>query len=116
MCPTCHTTLDMSNSLEAKRIEAYISRRIAAGDSENQIKDKLVAQFGEVILAAPPDTGFGILAWWLPITGVLGGAAILGVSAWRWSRRDERPAAAEEPVPLLPTELEQRLDEELARF
>jgi cytochrome c-type biogenesis protein CcmH len=116
MCPTCHTTLDMSNSLEAKRIEAFISRRIAAGDSENQIKDNLVAQFGTAILAAPPDSGFGILAWWLPITGVLGGATILGVSAWHWSRRNEHPAAAEAPLPALPAELERQIDEELARL
>lgn len=117
MCPTCHTTLDMSNSLEAKRIEAFISRRIAAGDSENQIKDKLVAQFGEAILAAPPDNGFGILAWWLPITGVLAGAAILGLSAWRWSRSSERRSASvEAQLPALPADLERQLDEELARY
>ena len=115
MCPTCHTTLDMSNSLEAKRIEAFISRRIAAGASENQIKDELVAQFGEAILAAPPDRGLGILAWWLPIIGVLAGATVLGVGAWRWSRRPTR-TPVERPLPPLPPELERAIDEELARF
>ena len=116
MCPTCHTTLDMSNSLEARRIEAFIRRRIAAGDSESEIKDKLVAQFGQAILAAPPDSGFGILAWWLPITAVLGGAAILGLSAWRWSRKPERAPGEAVPQRALPPELERLVDEELARF
>lgn len=116
MCPTCHTTLDMSTSLEAKRIEAFISRRIAAGDSESQIKDRLVAQFGEAILAAPPDRGFGILAWWLPIAGALGGAVIITVSAWSWSRRSDRTLTAETPTQALSPELERLVDEELARY
>src|SRR5713101_9962297 len=49
MCPTCHTTLDQSNSLEAQRIEAFIAQRIRVGESKSQIKAKLVAQFGESI-------------------------------------------------------------------
>src|SRR5712691_13410981 len=77
MCPTCHTTLDQSNSLEARRIEAFIARRIRVGDSKSEIKAKLVAQFGESILAAPPRHGFDLLAWWLPIAGVLGAGAIV---------------------------------------
>jgi len=115
MCPTCHTTLDQSNSLEARRIEAFIARRIRVGDSKSEIKAKLVAQFGESILAAPPRHGFDLLAWWLPIVGVLGAGAIVSVSAWRWSRVRERPQSAEMTVALDP-ELERRLDEELARF
>src|SRR5947208_14446379 len=74
MCPTCHTTLDQSNSLEAQRIEAFISSRIRAGDTKSQIKAKLVAQFGEAILAAPPRRGWDLLAWWLPIAGAAAGA------------------------------------------
>ncbi len=115
MCPTCHTTLDQSNSLEARRIEAFIAQRIRVGDSKSEIKAKLVAQFGESILAAPPRRGFDLLAWWLPIVGVLGAGAIVGVSAWRWSRVCDRPQLAETTVALDP-ELERRLDEELARF
>lgn len=115
MCPTCHTTLDQSNSLEARRIERFISERIAAGDTENEIKAKLVAQFGEVILAAPPRRGFDLLAWWLPIAGVLLGGAVLAVSVWRWSHIREPEQATQSPQPLDP-QLERRVDEELARF
>src|SRR5713101_2267975 len=86
MCPTCHTTLDQSNSLEAQRIEAFISRRIRAGDTRSEIKSKLVAQFGEAILAAPPRRGWDLLAWWLPIAGAAAGAVGLAIGAWRWTR------------------------------
>src|SRR6266851_6188050 len=76
MCPTCHTTLDQSNSLEARRIEAFIAARIRAGDTKSEIKAKLVDQFGPAILAAPPRRGFDLLVWWLPIGGILAGALV----------------------------------------
>src|SRR5712692_3951677 len=112
MCPTCHTTLDQSNSPEARRIEQFIRERIAVGDTKSEIKAKLVAQFGQSILAAPPRHGFDLLAWWLPIGGVVAGGVILGIGAWRWSRMRE-PSLSPEPSALDP-ELERRLDEELA--
>ena len=114
ICPVCHTTLDQSDSPIALRMKGFIKQRIAAGDSESQIKSKLVAQFGEAVLASPPRKGFNLLAWWLPITGIAAGAAALGFGAWRWSRGRESPGAGGEG-PLEP-ELERRLDEELARF
>src|SRR5579864_3607243 len=64
MCPTCHTTLDQSDAAIARRIEAFIRVRIAAGDTKQQIIDKLVAQFGPAILAEPTHKGFDLLAWW----------------------------------------------------
>jgi cytochrome c-type biogenesis protein CcmH len=114
ICPTCHVTLDQSDSPIAQRMKRFISARIAAGDTKSQIKAKLVAQFGEAVLAAPPRSGFNLLAWWLPIAGVLGGAVALGALAWRWSRVRGPTVAAVGPA--LAPELERRVDEELARF
>jgi cytochrome c-type biogenesis protein CcmH len=112
MCPVCNTTLDQSSSPAARQIEAFISARIAAGDSKNEIKDRLVAEYGPQILAAPPKKGFNLLAWLLPFVGLLGGALVLGLLAWRWSHtREPGPPAA----PLSPA-LERRVDEEIARF
>ena len=113
MCPVCNTTLDQSSSPAARQIEAFISARIAAGDSKSEIKDKLVAEYGPQILAAPPKKGFNLLAWLLPIVLLLGGGIVLGVLAWRWSHtREPGPPA---PTSLSPA-LERRVDEELARF
>jgi cytochrome c-type biogenesis protein CcmH len=122
MCPICHTTLDQSNSAAAARIKAFIVRRIRAGDTKSAIKRELVDQFGPAILAEPPKHGFDLLAWLLPIVGILGGALVLGFAAWRWSRRrGPEPelvlsgGGAALPRPLDP-ELERRLDDELRRF
>ena len=115
MCPICHTTLDQSDSAAAQRIKAFIERRIRAGDSKSEIERKLVADFGPAILAEPPKKGFALLAWLLPIGGILAGALALGFAAWRWSRaRDPAPALAGGLV--LDPELDRRLDDELRRF
>jgi cytochrome c-type biogenesis protein CcmH len=114
MCPTCHTTIDQSNSAIANRIRQFIVSRIAAGDTRSQIKQRLVDQFGPAVLAAPPRKGFDLLAWWLPFAGLAAAVAVVSAAAWRWARVRE-PVAPGPPTRLDP-ELEQRLDEELARF
>ena len=114
MCPVCNTTLDQSSSPAARQIEAYISARIAAGDSKSEIKDKLVAEYGQQILAAPPKKGFNLLAWALPIGLLLGGGLVVGLLAWRWSHSRE-PGPPATTTQLSPA-LERRVDEELARY
>jgi cytochrome c-type biogenesis protein CcmH len=120
MCPICEgESLAQSDSAPAQRIKAYIQLRIGQGATRSQIKSELVDQWGKRILAAPPRHGFDLLAWLLPIVGVLGGAAVLAVLAWRWTReREPEPAPqrwSQNGHPLGPEE-ERRLDEELARF
>jgi cytochrome c-type biogenesis protein CcmH len=119
ICPTCHESLAVSSSPIADRMRSFIRARIAAGDTKSEIKSKLVDQFGESVLAAPPKHGFNLLAWLLPFAGLGLGGAALAVLARRWSR------AREDGVPTDPSgngrgpldpELERRVDEELARF
>jgi cytochrome c-type biogenesis protein CcmH len=120
MCPVCTVPLAESDSAAAKQIEREIRADIAAGWTKSQIKDSLVKQYGESILASPPKHGFNLLAWLLPLGGIVAAGAALGIAAWRWSRQRGEP----EP-PLLQSqnghgaidaELDRRLDEELARF
>jgi cytochrome c-type biogenesis protein CcmH len=114
MCPTCHTTLDQSSSAAAAQIERFIQKRIDQCATADEIKAELVQNFGAGILAAPPQKGFDLLAWWLPIGGVLAGAALLAFGVWRWSRK-RGPESEPEPSGLDPDE-ERRLDELLARM
>jgi cytochrome c-type biogenesis protein CcmH len=112
VCPTCKTTLDQSDSPVAQRMKAFLRTRIAAGDSEQEIKDALVDQFGEGVLARPPRGGFGALAWALPLVALGVGAIAVALLVRTWSRR--RVVEADD-APLDPR-LERLVDEELARF
>ena len=112
MCPVCGTTLDQSSSPAAQQIKRVIARDIAAGQTKSQIENRLVAEYGNAILAAPPRHGFGLVAWWLPIVGIVVAAVVVGAGAWRWSRaREPAPRAVQ-----LDPALERRLDDELRRF
>jgi cytochrome c-type biogenesis protein CcmH len=113
VCPVCETTLDQSNAPVAERMKAFIRGRIAAGDSEDQIKDALVAQFGPGVLAKPPEGGFGLLAWLLPLAALLGGAVAVGLLVRSWSSRKGPPPPSDDH---LDPRLERLVDEELARF
>jgi cytochrome c-type biogenesis protein CcmH len=121
ICPTCHTTLELSDAPVADRMRAFIQRRIDAGDTKTEIKDALVAQFGEGVLAAPPKEGFNLLAWLLPLGAAAVAVVALGLAARRWARTRADPGPAP-PRPgangrsSLEPELERRVDEELARF
>lgn len=120
MCPVCTVPLSQSDSPAARQIERVIRDKIAAGWTKSKIKDFLVQQYGESILTSPPKHGFNLLAWLLPLVGIVAAGAALGAAAWRWSRHRGEP----EPPALLSQngqgpidpELDRRLDEELARF
>ena len=119
VCPSCHTTLNLSHSPVADRMRAFIRARIAAGDTKSEIKEKLVDEFGEVVLAAPPARGFNVLAWALPLAAAVLGSLLLALLARRWARTRTRtplPDAATNGRGAVDRELERRLDEELARF
>ena len=119
VCPSCHTTLNLSHSPVADRMRAFIRARIAAGDTKSEIKEKLVDEFGEVVLAAPPARGFNVLAWALPLAAAVLGSLLLALLARRWVRtrtRASRPDASTNGRGAVDPELERRLDEELARF
>jgi cytochrome c-type biogenesis protein CcmH len=112
VCPVCETTLDQSDAPVAQRMKAFIRERIAAGDSEEQIKGALVDEFGPGVLATPSKSGFGLLAWLVPLGVLVAGAVAVAVLVRIWSRRRPPPG----PQRPLDPELERRVDEELARF
>ncbi|HEU5216843.1 MAG TPA: cytochrome c-type biogenesis protein CcmH [Gaiellaceae bacterium] len=119
MCPTCHTLLELSQAPIADRMRAFIRRRIAAGDSEAEIKRRLVAEFGEGVLAAPPAHGFGLVAWLIPVGGSLAVGATVTVMLRRWRRaREAEPGLGSDGggVVELDPAIVRRLERELARF
>jgi len=115
VCPVCHETLDESNAPVAQQMKQEIRRRIAQGWTEKQILDEMVANYGPGVLSTPATHGFDLIAWVLPIGGILAGAAALAAGAWYWSRRPPSGRPPPESQTLAPED-EARVDAELARF
>ncbi len=113
MCLQCGTALNVSTAAVADRQREFIRRRIERGQSKEQIKQALVAEFGPAVLAVPEDGGFSIAAWLVPALLVAGGIAGVALVARRWRGAGAGNAA---PAPSLSPDDERRLDAELAAF
>lgn len=116
MCVVCRTPLSVANGPQADAERRQIRELIAEGRSQQQIKDALVAQYGERVLALPRDDGFNLAVYLVPIAAVALALALLALALPRWRRHARvRAAAPAAAVPALSAEDAQRLDEDLAR-
>lgn len=116
VCIQCHTTLDESNSTFAVEMKNEVARQIRLCRTNSQIIDSMVAEFGPAVLSTPQTHGFDLIAWVLPIGGILLTAAALAFGARTWSRARTGDGVDSTPSPVLTPEDERRVDEELARF
>lgn len=79
MCVTCNIPLQVAESPAADQERHFIQALINRGKTPKQIKAALVADFGTAVLDLPPDKGFNVLFYILPIAFVLAGVAILTI-------------------------------------
>ena len=113
--PYCEgVTLHDCASEPAAELRARIVRWAEAGWSKERIIDHLTSddQWGDIIRAAPPAEGAGLLAWVLPVLAVAAGVAGLAAVATAWSKRRSLPPS---PPPVSPAD-KSRLDQELAQL
>jgi cytochrome c-type biogenesis protein CcmH/NrfF len=117
MCLVCGVLLDEApDSPQAQQEVAFIRKRIAAGETKDQIKDDLVAEYGENVLAEPSTSGFDLMAWVIPAGAILLAGLAIAIGVGRWRRAGEALATLErEREPLDPADRE-RLDSDLARY
>ena len=119
MCPICGVTLELATEApQAIQEREFIRERIAAGQTKDQIKDALVAEFGPEVLAVPEAEGFDLAAWLVPgaVIVVAGGAIFIGLRRWRREGGGRDGGSAEPPEPGLDPEESKRLDADLARY
>lgn len=116
MCPVCGTLLGLAESPQATREKAFVEKLVKEGKTKDEIKDALVAQYGNAVLAEPNGSGFSISAYVVPIVAFIVAAILLAGAVWKWRRssasREEDLPAVEGPSP----EDRKRLDEDLGRY
>ncbi len=96
MCPVCGTPLGLaSEAPQAQRERAYIERLIADCKSKDEVKQALVAEFGDSVLALPGDQGDDslgdVLVYVVPALGILLAAGGIAFAVVRWRRRGGGP-------------------------
>jgi cytochrome c-type biogenesis protein CcmH/NrfF len=115
MCPVCGTLLELAESPQAQREKVFVQRLVDAGKTKSQIRDALVAEYGDAVLALPQGSGFSLSAYLVPIIGFIVAIIALCFGVARWRRAGERSDAG--PAPTGPSaEDSERLDADLARY
>ena len=72
MCPVCPAeTIDQAQVPIAKQMRRLVREKLAQGESREQILEYFAGVYGQDILAAPSKTGFNLVAWTVPVIGML---------------------------------------------
>lgn len=93
-CMVCQNqSIDDSEAPLARDLRILVRERIAAGDSDAEVIDFLVARYGEFVLLKPQLNSHTWLLWFLPPLVLVAGAAAL----WMHARRRQKSSPAEDP-------------------
>ena len=109
-CMVCQNqSIDDSDAPLASDLRLLVRERIAAGDSNSQVMDFLVARYGEFVLLKPRLNLHTLLLWLLPPLALIGG----GMALWAFSRR-RKATLGGDPALRLTADEEARLERLLA--
>jgi cytochrome c-type biogenesis protein CcmH len=96
-CLVCQgQSIDESNAPLAADLRRLIRQDIKAGQSDDEIKNFLVARYGAFVLMKPPVRRDTFLLWFGPLGLVLVGALVIGITVKHARRR-----LATEPIQAL---------------
>src|ERR1700761_6715935 len=110
-CMVCQNqSIDDSEAPLARDIRLLVRERIAAGNSDAQVIDFLVARYGEFVLLKPRFEQQTLLLWLVPPLVLLGG----GLALWVNARRGPK-GGAEAVSPPLSADEEARLRQLMAQ-
>lgn len=83
-CVVCQNqSIDSSDADVAKDLRAIVREQISTGKSDSQIKNFLVARYGEFVLLKPAMAWHTLVLWFAPLVLLVVG----GVMAWISMRR-----------------------------
>jgi Cytochrome C biogenesis protein len=83
----------------AKGMLKEIDQHLAKGQSEQQIIDAFVAEYGTVVYVEPPKKGFGLVAWMMPVIYFAAGLALVIFVVRKWAVRPRSATVAGSGLP-----------------
>lgn len=111
-CMVCQNqSIDDSDAPLARDLRLLVRERIAAGYSDRQVIDFLVARYGEFVLLKPRVEGHTLLLWLLTPAALIGG----GAGLWLYYRRRSRNGLQNDALLQLSADEEARLEKLIAR-
>jgi len=83
-------------------------QHIARGETDNQIMQAFVQEFGTTVYAEPPKSGFSLVAWVMPTAYLVLGTllVIFVISRWLKKNASEIPASSAHATAVSPELLE----------
>jgi cytochrome c-type biogenesis protein CcmH len=95
-CLVCQNqSIDDSNAPLARDLRLLVRERLKTGDSDQQVRDYLVARYGDFILLKPPLEFGTTLLWLTPVIILIVGGAI-AFSRFRRGAPAEGPLSSDE--------------------
>jgi cytochrome c-type biogenesis protein CcmH len=95
-CLVCQNqSIDDSNADLAHDLRVLVRERLKAGDSDQKVKDYLVARYGDFVLLNPPFELRTVILWLWPLLLLVLGVGIIALGARR-RRRLVAPAPLSE--------------------
>jgi len=92
-CVVCQgLSLQDSPSELAQEMRGIVREQLAAGRSQEEVKDYFVSKYGEWVLMEPKREGFNLAVYILPMVMLFGGAGFVLFKARQWSTPAPAPA------------------------
>ena len=113
MCPVCGTPLGLATEApQAERERELIRRLVEDCRSKEEVKERLVAEYGAEVIALPGDDGFDLAAYIVPALALLlaGGALAAAALGWRRARGGHTDLNAKAPSAAASERLQSDLD------
>ncbi|MFC1976980.1 cytochrome c-type biogenesis protein CcmH [Chloroflexota bacterium] len=106
ICPCdCTEVLSTCDCATQEELVASIEQKLAEGQSEEQIIQSFVDQYGKQVLASTPqqvpasapEQGLNLMVWGLPFAGLLFGGGIVYIALTKRSKQSQHPQTRQQP-------------------
>lgn len=96
-CLVCQNeSIDDSDADLAHDLRVVVRQRLVAGDTDQQVKDYVVARYGNYVLLKPPVNGETYLLWFGPLLLLIAGGAVAAIYVRRHAMSPPPPLTVEE--------------------
>ena len=94
-CPVCENIpLDVCPTTACAQWRELIRQKLAAGWTDQQIKDYFVEQYGARVLGTPPAKGINWLVYLIPPLAIIAGVFVLYRAFHSWRQPPQEPAVS----------------------